>query len=79
MHPLFSAGGPKIEEEDEPEPPEPFEWTEDWGQRCGILPLPGNNKGNWYCENFDIVNGAWPSSCDRMFVSYILNVFVNQL
>lgn len=56
MPPLFSAGGPKIEEEDEPEPPEPFEWTEDWGQGCGILPLPGNNKGNWYCENFDIVN-----------------------
>lgn len=24
-----AAGGPKIEEEDEPEPPEPFEWTED--------------------------------------------------
>lgn len=23
------AGGPKIEEEEEPEPPEPFEWTED--------------------------------------------------
>lgn len=26
---LILAGGPKIEEEDEPEPPEPFEWTED--------------------------------------------------
>ena len=24
-----AAGGPKIEDEDEPEPPEPFEWTED--------------------------------------------------
>lgn len=24
-----AAGGPKMEEEDEPEPPEPFEWTED--------------------------------------------------
>ncbi|XP_048744052.2 26S proteasome non-ATPase regulatory subunit 1-like [Ostrea edulis] len=24
-----AAGGPKIEEEEEPEPPEPFEWTED--------------------------------------------------
>jgi len=26
---LISAGGPKIEEDEEPEPPEPFEWTED--------------------------------------------------
>lgn len=24
-----AAGGPKLEEEEEPEPPEPFEWTED--------------------------------------------------
>lgn len=26
---LVSAGGPKADEEDEPEPPEPFEWSED--------------------------------------------------
>lgn len=26
---LVAAGGPKVEEETEPEPPEPFEWTED--------------------------------------------------
>lgn len=25
----IAAGGPKVEEESEPEPPEPFEWTED--------------------------------------------------
>jgi len=25
----IAAGGPKIEDEEEPEPPEPFEWTED--------------------------------------------------
>ena len=27
---LVAAGGPKLEEEAEPEPPEPFEYTEDW-------------------------------------------------
>ncbi|KAK7441052.1 hypothetical protein BaRGS_00040590, partial [Batillaria attramentaria] len=26
---FVQAGGPKVEEEAEPEPPEPFEWTED--------------------------------------------------
>ena len=26
---LVAAGGPKLEEEAEPEPPEPFEYTED--------------------------------------------------
>jgi len=25
----IAAGGPKMEDEEEPEPPEPFEWTED--------------------------------------------------
>lgn len=26
---LVAAGGPKVEEESEPEPPEPFEWSDD--------------------------------------------------
>ena len=26
---VVTAGGPKVEDEDEPEPPEPFEWTDE--------------------------------------------------
>lgn len=26
----FLAGGPKVEDEDEPEPPEDFEYLDDW-------------------------------------------------
>lgn len=42
---LILAGGPKIEEEDEPEPPEPFEWTEDWVKDLEYYDCQATTKG----------------------------------
>lgn len=69
MEPV-AAHGPKIEEEEqEPEPPEPFEYIDDWGPEVCIW----NRivfRGNLFVDTSQMFYGMWSH-----FFPFVLNPY----